>query len=218
LVELLSVILIIGILVAIFIAVVGRARESSKRAQCGSNLRQVSVAMLLHANDNNGYLPSIVGNTTPINTGRTWARALIDQGFISKSQCFACPADEASIDLAPKSNTLPCSFAPAYPAMTTASSLLKARKLLTVNNPSRVYMLVEWAGRYTDSAPGGAYWHSVDEGYATASDLISNTTTALNSTRHPGGSRHFAFMDGHVGYLDLATAQVQAPSSTWNGY
>jgi prepilin-type N-terminal cleavage/methylation domain-containing protein/prepilin-type processing-associated H-X9-DG protein len=57
LIELLTVIAIIGILAAILIPVVGRARESARGARCISNLRQVGVAIYAYADDNRGSLP-----------------------------------------------------------------------------------------------------------------------------------------------------------------
>jgi prepilin-type N-terminal cleavage/methylation domain-containing protein len=57
LVELLTVIAIIGVLAAIIIPVVGSVRTSAKRSLCVSNLRQVGVAILAFAGDNQGRLP-----------------------------------------------------------------------------------------------------------------------------------------------------------------
>ncbi|MDR1283763.1 MAG: prepilin-type N-terminal cleavage/methylation domain-containing protein [Opitutaceae bacterium] len=61
LVELLTVIAIIGILAAIIIPTVGKVRESARTAVCASNLRQTGAAIMLWGNDNKGlYLPSRV--------------------------------------------------------------------------------------------------------------------------------------------------------------
>ncbi len=49
LVELMVVIAIIGVLVALVLPAVQAARESARRSQCQSNLRQIGVAMQLHA-------------------------------------------------------------------------------------------------------------------------------------------------------------------------
>jgi prepilin-type N-terminal cleavage/methylation domain-containing protein len=57
LIELLTVIAIIGILAAILIPVVGSVRESARQAVCVSNLRQWHTAWLLYANDNNDNVP-----------------------------------------------------------------------------------------------------------------------------------------------------------------
>jgi prepilin-type processing-associated H-X9-DG protein/prepilin-type N-terminal cleavage/methylation domain-containing protein len=61
LIELLTVIAIIGILAAILIPTVGRVRDSARSAQCTSNMRQVGMAAMAYANDNRGATPSAVG-------------------------------------------------------------------------------------------------------------------------------------------------------------
>lgn len=65
LIELLTVIAIIGILAAILIPTVGRVRDSAKDAACKSNLRQIGMAAQVYANDQNGFFPpSITRNDT----------------------------------------------------------------------------------------------------------------------------------------------------------
>lgn len=58
LVELLVVIGIIAVLISILLPAVLRARESAQTVACSSNLRQLSMAILMYANDNNGLLPA----------------------------------------------------------------------------------------------------------------------------------------------------------------
>lgn len=55
LIELLTVIAIIGILASILIPVVGKVREAARNTVCMSNVRQWGQAVILYAEDNDGY-------------------------------------------------------------------------------------------------------------------------------------------------------------------
>ncbi|HLS27860.1 MAG TPA: DUF1559 domain-containing protein [Opitutales bacterium] len=55
LIELLTVIAIIGILAAILIPVVGKVRDSSRKAACLSNLRQIGAALHLYHHDHGRF-------------------------------------------------------------------------------------------------------------------------------------------------------------------
>lgn len=57
LIELLTVIAIIGVLAGILLPVVGRVRDSARAAQCTSNMRQIGQAVHLFINDNKGLAP-----------------------------------------------------------------------------------------------------------------------------------------------------------------
>jgi len=56
LVELLVVIGIIGVMIAILLPALDKAREQSKTVQCMSNLRQVGLQLLQYADQSNGFL------------------------------------------------------------------------------------------------------------------------------------------------------------------
>ncbi len=57
LIEMLVVIAIIGILAALLLPVLSRAKERARAVQCLSNLRQMQLAWNLYADDNGGILP-----------------------------------------------------------------------------------------------------------------------------------------------------------------
>ncbi|MDR1283406.1 MAG: type II secretion system GspH family protein [Opitutaceae bacterium] len=57
LVELLTVIVIIGILAGILVPVIGMVRDRTRATVCQSNLRQIYTALMMYVDENKGWLP-----------------------------------------------------------------------------------------------------------------------------------------------------------------
>jgi prepilin-type N-terminal cleavage/methylation domain-containing protein/prepilin-type processing-associated H-X9-DG protein len=87
LVELLTVIAVIGILAAIIIPTVGNVRENARRSAAGSNLRQISIAYTTYATSS-GRPRSISADNI-----YDWARTLAQSGNFNDPQIYILPAD-----------------------------------------------------------------------------------------------------------------------------
>lgn len=93
LIELLVVIAIIGILASLILPVLGRARESARRTQCASNIRQLLTAMYLYSDSpsNGGTMPT---NGMDINSGSgTASLGMLYRQYVSDPRIYACPSD-----------------------------------------------------------------------------------------------------------------------------
>lgn len=90
LIELLVVIALIGILAAILLPALARAREASRRVSCMMNLSQIGLALHAYAQDNRDLLPWSGG----ANNADALLLLLDDSGLTLGS--FVCPSDAST--------------------------------------------------------------------------------------------------------------------------
>ncbi len=88
LIELLVVIAIIAILAAILFPVFAQAKESAKRTQCLSNIKQTGLAMNIYVGDYDDVAPSLVHQGGTI--GDTDFYAIL-QPYVKNYDMFFCP-------------------------------------------------------------------------------------------------------------------------------
>ena len=106
LIELLTVIATIGVLAALLLPILGKAKIKAQRTTCLSNLRQLGIAWAMYADENHGYLaesypvanpevwvqgdmtkPSEASNADLIRAGKLFA-------YNRSLGIYHCPADE----------------------------------------------------------------------------------------------------------------------------
>ncbi len=93
LIELLTVIAVIGILAALLIPVTASVRERTRRAVCGSNLRQQVMGMLLYAQDNDD-----IGYWVMVSASDDNAPEGLYPDYVDDTDLFLCPSSKNVID------------------------------------------------------------------------------------------------------------------------
>jgi general secretion pathway protein G len=227
LVELLTVIAVIGILAAILIPTVGRVRDSARASQCVSNLRQVAISLRLCANDNRGNMPPAIAVPAdtywnPNGTANLgWSANPRFTSFLpakgdatgTRNSVLTCPAnnyDQVATGTNPVSHTY--AYGPGASGLNSSNNDLDAslsRSLRSIQNPGNAVLLLE---SRLDS-----------QTFKTALNAIGKTGffNSLVSTSagdiqfwHGGGARtNVAFADGSARAASVADLLQSYPPS-----
>ena len=89
LIELLVVVAIIGILAAMLLPVLSKARERARRVSCASNLKQIGLACIMYSGDKKGAFPSTGDASIDKYTS---LKLLTTNSYMTYSEVFMCPS------------------------------------------------------------------------------------------------------------------------------
>ncbi len=175
LIELLVVIAIIAILAAILFPVFARAREKARQTSCLSNIKEISLALLMYSQDYDERYPQCgwAGTETvtwpdgTVATGRnTWFLRIYP--YVKNVQVFNCPS--ASVDWLGQNTSA---------IQTGMNASMSNVKLATITYPAQTLLAADTMG------PASYVF------------LSSYRTDRWIAPRHNGGA-NLGFTDGHA--------------------
>ncbi|BCM88250.1 hypothetical protein IAD21_00077 [Abditibacteriota bacterium] len=220
LIELLVVIAIIALLAAILFPAFSSAREAARRASCTSNLRQIGMGMMQYTQDYDEYVPP--NETRPATRAETRCLFELIQPYIKNTQVYICPtsSETARINIYNDTARLKTSY-----ALNIIYYADPNENLFAWDTGTKTLAALEDASGTVfvgDSTPSGTNvesdwnWEVLDKTsvfYTTQPITFGSTRQGRFEFRHNGGC-NFAFMDGHVKWLNIQRAGEHSADNT----
>ncbi|MGD0059074.1 MAG: type II secretion system protein [Verrucomicrobiia bacterium] len=238
LIELLVVIAIIGILAAMLLPALNRAREKGRAAVCVSNLRQIMVAIRLYADDHNSQMPPASYGSGAQNWPKILGSYLPQKGPVvtdsaganiaAANPVFVCPsagsAGYPGYQNQQLNETYACTGAMLGPNIgqavpTTSLTATQPRQdIALTTNPSDTPVIVE--GKLDPTNPGSPDCRSNYpwDAYAQPDLKMGSPNSCVNlDFRHSSSIMNMGYYDGSVRAVTFSQAQQQISECLWDG-
>jgi len=215
LIELLVVIAIIGILAALLLPVLSRAKAAAQGTQCASDHRQLILAWDLYAHDHENGFAGFAGNMTdPFEA--TNASLLTDPRqtamaqYVTDARIYKCPSDQSELVRSVSMNLRMNASGIGGWLHGGGDRYEIFNRSDQIRNPAEIFVILD---ERSDSINDGAF--CVDMSNTGDADGIG-TSDPYWMIDYPGGyhngSGRFSFADGHVdGHRWVASAALAPP-------
>ena len=215
LIELLVVVSIIALLIAILMPALGAAREASRTAVCLSNTKQMALATVAYATENDMDLPTVGfshGSAVHAEQG-SWFFLL--EPYVDGKLLYRCPSDESEAwNVADSNGRLRrVSYASSY--MLTG---FIAGKYESYNNLDRLPRpsLTVFSGELAEESVSGFATadHVHPETWFAAPATLDNIIREQLEVEQHHGKSNFVYLDGHAETLTRTDTFDLDPGST----